>query len=114
MTTQLLAKPEWEDLGGGIMRRIVVDGARLMQVEVHFQPGAEGYVHTHPHEQSTYVVHGGGTYTIEDRSYTLRVGDVILVPSGLPHGFLAKQGEETILLDTFSPPREDFRKKHST
>jgi quercetin dioxygenase-like cupin family protein len=105
-----LKKPDWEELGGGVKRRIVADGEKLMQVEVHFQPGAEGYVHSHPHEQTTLVVYGGGTYQIEDRKYEMRAGDVILVPGGLPHGFLAKQGEETLLYDTFSPPREDFRK----
>ncbi|MBS1209994.1 MAG: cupin [Proteobacteria bacterium] len=107
----ILTKPDWQDLGGGIKRRITADGEKLMQVEVHFQPGAEGYTHTHPHEQTTFVVYGGGTYTIEDRAYEMRTGDIILVPGGLPHGFLAMQGEETLLLDTFSPPREDFRKK---
>ena len=105
-----LSKPDYEDLGGGIKRRIIADGEKLMQVEVHFQPGAEGYVHSHPHEQTTYVVYGGGTYSIEGVPYEMRAGDMILVPGGLPHGFLAMAGEETLLLDTFSPPREDFRK----
>jgi quercetin dioxygenase-like cupin family protein len=106
-----LNKPEWQDLGGGVKRRIIADGEMLMQVEVHFQPGAEGYMHSHPHEQTTYVVYGGGTYTIVDQAYEMKAGDMILVPSGLMHGFLAKQGEETLLLDTFSPPRKDFRGK---
>lgn len=105
-----LTKPEWEDLGGGIKRRITADGDKLMQVEVHFQPGAEGYEHSHPHEQTSYVVTGGGTYTILGEAYEIRKGDMIRVPGGLRHGFLAMQGEETLLLDTFSPPREDFRK----
>lgn len=105
-----LSKPDWEDLGGGIKRRITADGEKLMQVEVHFQPGSEGYLHSHPHEQTTYVVYGGGTYTIEGEAFEMKAGDIILVPSSLQHGFLAKQGEETLLLDTFSPPREDFRK----
>ncbi len=52
----------------------------------------------------------GGTYTIEGEAFEMKAGDIILVPSSLQHGFLAKQGEETLLLDTFSPPREDFRK----
>ncbi|HEX5127914.1 MAG TPA: cupin domain-containing protein [Rhodocyclaceae bacterium] len=104
-----LTKPEWEDQGGGVKRRITADGEMLMQVEVHFQPGAEGYMHNHPHEQTTYVVYGGGTYTIVDKKYEMKAGDVILVPSGLMHGFLAMKGEETLLLDSFSPPRKDFR-----
>lgn len=108
---QKLSKPEWEDQGGGVKRRIVADGDRLMQVEVHFQPGAEGYEHSHPHEQTTLVVYGGGIYSIEGEQFEMRQGDVILVPGGKRHGFLAMQGEETLLYDTFSPPREDFRAK---
>lgn len=109
MDAKKLVKPDWQDLGGGVKRRITADGDKLMQVEVHFQPGAEGYMHNHPHEQTSYVIKGGGIYTIVDQQYELHEGDIIFVPSGLMHGFLAKQGEETILLDSFSPPREDFR-----
>lgn len=105
-----LSKPEWDDLGDGVKRRVIADGEKLMQVEVHFQPGAVGYIHTHPHEQTTFIVYGGGVYTLGEEKYEMRQGDIILVPSGLPHGFAAKDGEETLLLDSFSPPREDFRK----
>src|SRR4051812_5887627 len=86
-----LVKPEWEELGGGIKRRITADGEKLMQVEVHFQPGAEGYEHSHPHEQTSYVVTGGGIYKNLKEAYEIRKGDMIFVPGGLRHGFLAMQ-----------------------
>ena len=104
-----LKKPDWVDVGGGVKRRIVADGAHLMQVEVFFSPGAEGALHSHPHEQTTVVLEGGGVYYVEDVKHSLRAGDVIHVPPNACHGFIAIPDQETVLLDTFSPPREDFR-----
>ncbi len=44
--------PTWQDQGGGVKRRIVADGEKLMLVQVHFEKDAEGTLHSHPHEQA--------------------------------------------------------------
>jgi quercetin dioxygenase-like cupin family protein len=98
---------DWQTVGEGVRRRVVLDGEKLMLVEVHFQPGGIGAQHNHPHEQATYVIKGRLNFTIEDDTRELAEGDSILIPSNALHSVLAL--EETILLDTFSPPREDFR-----
>ena len=94
------------DLGGGTTRRILSYDPQLMSVEVGFEQGAEGAMHTHPHTQCSYVLSGKFIYYVEDEGVELSAGDSIVVPSGLPHG--TKCLEAGKLLDIFTPMRQDF------
>lgn len=42
---------QWENAEPGVRRRIFEPGQSIMMMEVHFEEGAEGYVHSHVHEQ---------------------------------------------------------------
>lgn len=95
-----------KDLGTGVTRRILATGGSLMTVEFHFDRGAVGALHSHPHEQVGYVVSGRFEFTLEGKTVTLSAGDSYYVPSGAVHG--AKALEEGVLLDVFTPQREDF------
>ncbi len=95
-------------LDGGMERRILAYDDSLMAVEVGFEPGAEGAPHTHPHTQISYVLSGSFRYTVEGESVTLNPGDSIAVPSGLIHGTVCL--EKGVLLDVFTPKRDDFLK----
>ena len=95
-----------KDLGGGTTRRILAWNTELMAVEVGFAKGAAGAVHTHPHTQCSYVLAGRFSYSVEGEETLLEQGDSIVVPGGLPHGTVCL--EEGILLDIFTPCREDF------
>ncbi len=97
-----------QDLGGGTTRRILAWDEKLMLVEVSFEKGAEGALHAHPHEQSSYVISGKFRYTVEGESTELNPGDSIVVPGGLAHGTVCL--EAGVLLGTFTPYREDFLK----
>lgn len=100
------------ELAGGIMRRRVrARGAGLMVVEVEFEKGAVGPVHSHPHDQCTYVVEGAFEFGIEDasgamRTCVVRKGDSLFLPGGGRHGTVCL--EKGYLLDIFNPQREDF------
>lgn len=94
------------DLGGGVQRRVLSYNEELMTVEVAFEEGAIGAVHTHPHTQCTYVLSGRFIYSVEDESVILGAGDSIVVPSSLPHGTTCL--EKGVLLDIFTPMRKDF------
>ncbi len=96
------------DLGGGVTRRILSHNPELMSVEVAFETGAEGAVHTHPHTQCSYVLSGRFLYTVEGEGVELAPGDSIVVPSNLPHGTVCL--EKGALLDIFTPERQDFLK----
>ena len=94
------------DLGGGTGRRVLARNEQLMAVEVSFETGAEGAEHSHPHTQCSYVLSGRFSYSVEGESTELGPGDSIVVPSGLPHGTVCL--EKSVLLDIFTPCRQDF------
>ena len=96
------------DLVGGTTRRILAYDDALMAVEVAFETGAEGAVHTHPHTQMSYVLEGRFSYSVEGEAVELKKGDSIVVPSGLAHGTVCL--EKGVLLDVFNPKRDDFLK----
>jgi quercetin dioxygenase-like cupin family protein len=97
----------WLVVGEGTRRRILQDGEKIMMVQIHFDKGAVGALHNHPHEQVTFVVRGKVRFTLDGKTSELAAGQSIHIPSNLMHG--AEALEETELIDVFSPPREDFR-----
>lgn len=94
------------DLGGGVSRRVLAYTDRLMIVEVNFEAGGVGSVHTHPHCQNTYVRSGRFRFTIDGETVEVAEGDTIAFPPDVPHGTLCL--EAGTLLDIFTPMREDF------
>ena len=94
------------DLGGGVSRRVLAHTEQLMVVEVHFEEGGVGSVHTHPHCQNTYVLSGRFRFTIDGEPVEVGPGDTLAFPSGVPHGTVCL--EKGVLLDMFAPMREDF------
>ena len=94
------------DLGGGTSRRVLAYTENLMIVEVNFEAGSVGSVHTHPHCQNTYVKSGRFRFTIDGEPVEVGPGDTIAFPSNIPHGTLCL--EAGTLLDIFTPMREDF------
>ena len=95
-------------LGGGTERRILAYNDSLMAVEVSFEAGSEGAPHAHPHTQMSYVLSGSFRYSIEGESVILNPGDSVVVPGGLVHSTVCL--EKGVLLDVFTPMREDFLK----
>ncbi len=95
-----------QDLGNGTTRRILSHSEELMAVEVSFETGAQGALHTHPHTQCSYVLSGEFSYTVEGESVILRPGDSVIVPGGLVHGTICLKAGT--LLDVFTPERKDF------
>ena len=95
-----------KDLGGGVSRRVLAYSDQLMIVEVNFEVGGVGSVHTHPHCQNTYVKSGKFRFTIDGEPVEVGPGDTIAFPSNIPHGTLCL--EAGTLLDIFTPMREDF------
>ena len=77
-----------------------------MIVEVHFETGAIGAVHTHPHLQSTYILEGRFCFQIGKEEVVVSKGDTIAFPSSILHGTVCL--ERGVLLDIFTPMREDF------
>lgn len=96
----------WEPAGEGVVRKVLTYDAGVMMVRVRFEAGAVGPPHTHPHVQCSLVESGVFDITISGRTERLRAGDSFLVPANAVHG--AVNVEAGVLLDVFTPMREDF------
>ena len=94
------------DLGEGVSRKILASGGGLMTVQFNFAQGAIGYLHTHPHEQVGYVLKGRFELTLAGEKTTVEADDTYYVPTGVEHGVVALK--EGVLIDVFTPQREDF------
>jgi quercetin dioxygenase-like cupin family protein len=95
-----------EKPGEGIERQMVV-GQNLMICRFRFTPFLETPQHRHPHEQMSIVVSGRVRFFIEGEERICSPGDVLQFPSNCLHG-ATMMDEEVILIDVFSPLREDF------
>ncbi|WP_378187012.1 cupin domain-containing protein [Aquimarina sp. W85] len=97
---------EWEIVGEGLKRKIMGYDDKIMLVKVHFEVGAIGSMHKHYHSQVTYVESGSFDVTIGEKTTTLIGGDSFYIPPNVMHGAICT--ESGVLIDVFSPIREDF------
>ena len=98
----------WTDLGAGIRRQIMGYNNSIMMVKVEFKRDAVGTVHQHPHSQSSYVVSGIFELTLGNETRIIKSGDGFFAPPDVEHGVVCI--EDGVLMDAFSPVREDFLK----
>lgn len=99
---------EWEDLGDGVSRQFVGYNSQQMMVKVKFEKGAIGAMHHHFHSQVTYVVGGQFEVTVDGHIKILKDGDGFFAQPNTEHG--VKCLEAGLLIDVFTPLREDFLK----
>nr|WP_295464187.1 cupin domain-containing protein [Mesorhizobium sp.] len=99
----------WSRTVDGNMRRVMLYTDELMMVEFAFAKGGVGWLHSHPHVQSSYVAEGSFEVTIDGHAEVLKQGDSFIVPSGLEHGVTALESGR--LVDTFTPMRAEFLEK---
>ena len=92
--------------GPGVTRRVLAYNSQLMCVENQFERGAVGTLHSHPHTQITYVASGRFSFTIGGETREVGAGDTMLKTGGVIHGCTCL--EAGVLLDIFTPMREDF------
>lgn len=98
-----------EQVADGIKRQMIV-GENVMVCRFTFDPFVVTDVHSHPHEQVTLVVKGKAKFTIDGLAVIVAEGDVLHFPPHNSHG-ATMLDEEVILIDIFSPIREDFLDK---
>lgn len=98
----------WQDLGKGLKRKIMSYDSTMMMVKIIFKKGGIGTPHKHVHTQMSYVDSGVFEVTIADKKQILKKGDGYYIPSNVMHGAVCL--EPGILIDMFTPMREDFVK----
>src|SRR5687767_11422240 len=97
---------QWQQMDVGIRRKIMAFDDRLMLVKVAFEKGGVGSLHQHPHTQISHVESGSFEVEIAAEKRVLKAGDCFYVPPGVLHGAVCL--EAGVLIDVFSPMREDF------
>lgn len=95
-----------EELGGGISRQIMGYDGHIMLAKVIFESGSEGYLHHHIHSQVTYVESGEFAVTVGGETKTMVAGDCYYMAPNVEHGAVCLSAG--VLIDVFSPAREDF------
>jgi quercetin dioxygenase-like cupin family protein len=99
-----------EPLKGSITRRFI-SSDRLMIAQVLLKKGDDVPRHSHENEQITYILSGALEFWVgpdEEQNLIVRAGEVLVIPSNVPHRALAL--EDTLDIDVFNPPREDWLK----
>jgi quercetin dioxygenase-like cupin family protein len=100
------AKVEREQLNP-LFARQVIHGEKTTVARVHLAKGCVVPEHSHHNEQISMVERGRLLFRIGGEELMLEPGDVLHIPSGVPHDVFAL--EESLAVDIFSPPREDWR-----
>jgi quercetin dioxygenase-like cupin family protein len=98
----------WEQVDPGVSRKIMAYDEKLMLVKVKFETGGIGTLHQHPHSQISHVESGMFEVEIDGQKKVLNAGDAFYIPPNVMHGAVCL--EAGVLIDVFSPMREDFIK----
>jgi quercetin dioxygenase-like cupin family protein len=99
---------EREQLNPHIDREMVV-GDKIMLARVLMKKGAHVPLHQHHNEQVTYILEGSLKFNVGGKEIVVRAGEVLCIPPNMPHEAWAE--EDTVDLDVFNPPREDWLNK---
>ena len=96
----------WQQMAKGVKRKIMGYDEKLMVVKVEFEKGGIGSLHQHFHTQITHVESGEFEVEIGNEKKLLRAGDAFYIAPNVMHGAVCI--EAGVLIDIFSPMREDF------
>jgi quercetin dioxygenase-like cupin family protein len=90
----------------GIKYKTLTFGERTCLSEFSLKKGSVIPSHSHPHEQTGYVISGCLLFTIAGERFEGRPGDSWNIPSNVEHDIDVL--EDTVVIEVFSPPREDY------
>ena len=106
----------WEEMPreavSPMLDRRLITGDRMMLAHVYLKKGCIVPKHSHVNEQFTYILEGALRFWIgddESEEVVVRAGEVLHIPSHVPHK--AEALEDTLDVDVFDPPRQDWLDK---
>jgi len=106
----------WDDMPkervSDLLQRRLITGERMMLAHVYLDKGCIVPKHSHDNEQLTYILEGALRFWLGedgDEEVIVRAGEVLVIPPNLPHQ--AEALEDTLDVDIFSPPRQDWLDK---
>ena len=89
-----------------LIGRQFITTTNTMLARITLKKGAHVPLHSHHNEQIAYILSGSLKFILEGREVILNPGDVLCIPPNIPHEAFAL--EDTIDLDIFNPPRQDW------
>jgi quercetin dioxygenase-like cupin family protein len=98
----------WEIIDEHIRRKIIAYISDLMLVKIEFRTGGAGALHQHYHTQISQVERGVFEVEIDGIKKVFKAGDAFYIPTNVLHRLVCL--EEGVLIDAFSPMRENFIK----
>lgn len=96
----------FKDALPGIQFKTLAHGAKTLFTEFHLKKGAKLPYHSHPHEQTGYLISGAIRLTIGDESFEARPGDCWCIEGGVEHQAVIL--EDSVAIEVFSPAREEY------
>lgn len=109
-------KTNWDDLPmesvNSLLDRRLITGQNVMLAHVYLKKGCVVPLHQHENEQLTYILSGETLFWLESEDsepLLMKAGDVLVIPPNVPHK--AEALEDTLDMDIFNPPREDWLNK---
>ena len=96
----------WHEMAKGVRRKVMAYDEKLMLVKVAFKAGGIGALHQHYHTQMAHVESGVFQVEIGKEKKILAAGHAFYIPSNVMHSVICI--EAGVLIDSFSPAREDF------
>ncbi len=110
MDTRTVTLYRWDEIAlekvTEMISRKVVTGEKEMVAQIYLKRGALVPMHKHESEQMTHVLQGALKFLIDGEEITVREGEVLHIPSWVPHQ--AEALEDTFEIDIFSPIRQDW------
>src|SRR5438105_13573490 len=81
-------------------------GKTMYQMLATLEPGSKMPAHQHPQEQIVHILSGRMKLIVDGTAHEMKMGDSFYLAANVPHG--VETIEETRVLDTFSPPRDEY------
>ena len=97
---------DYKDVLEKIQKKTLVYGDRTLMAEFRLEHGADLPRHSHPHEQTGYLVSGEIELSIGDETHQVKPGDSWCIAGGVEHKATAL--EDSVAIEVFSPVREDY------
>lgn len=111
--SNMLKHIAWKDVEleqlNPLLDRQMISGDKIMLARVLLKKGSVVPEHSHENEQVTYILDGALKFWIDGKEIVVRAGEVLCIPSHMPHK--AEAVEDTVDLDVFYPPRQDWLNK---
>ena len=99
-------KNPWIKMCPGIKRQTLSSGKTMYQMLATLEAGSKMPAHQHPQEQIVHILSGRMKLIVDGTPHDMKTGDSFYLASNVSHG--VETVEETRVVDTFSPPREEY------